>query len=337
MMHRADPKAKLNPLMPNEKLYDLGADDFVFRDCNIAIQSKGRTRTIPISVGAVAGNKAKGNEDAGALRVNGSQAILGLFDGAANSIVCPELAALGINGARFASHTLAEMLQDHAALEHGKILITLNDLLAERSKLFVAQHGIVPDLFPTSTGTVAVVDFESDEILVEHVADSILMLFHADGSSQVVTPDQVGRTVVSIVEDVKREMERTKETPRSIAQRPEYQHRIKVNCLKNFNAPSGDGFGALNGSKDMAKYLWTKRLPLKDVESLLLVSDGFLPPSEDHNDPAVRSKLLALMRAEGLNGVYKWKSSVEDGDADWHHIRFKHSDDSTGIWLRLSN
>ena len=329
--------SKLNLLAPNEKLYDLAADETVFRDCSAKIELRGKSRIIPVSVATIAGNKTKGNEDAGALRVNGSQAILGLFDGAANSIVCPELAALGVNGARFASHTLAEMLQDHAALNPGKILLTLNELLAERSKLFLAQHGVTPDLFPTSTGTVAVIDFERDEIFVEHVADSILMLFYADGNSQIVTPDQVGHTVVPIVEDVKREMKRTKEPPRLIAQRPEYQSRIKENCLRNFNAPSGDGFGALNGSQEIAQYLWTTRLPLKGVESLLLVSDGFLPPSEDHNDLSVRERLMSLMRAEGLKGVYKWKSSVEDSDPDWHHIRFKHSDDSTGIWLRLAN
>ena len=140
------------------------------------------------------------NEDAVGLLADRDNLVLGVFDGSANSIVCPYLVPYGINGARFVSGVLKENLP--VALENSSLktaLLKMNDAVGVSTKELLERHHITnPSRLPMATATIARWERRTETLSFAHVADSILAVLYHDGSTALLTPDQVEPTFGSV-------------------------------------------------------------------------------------------------------------------------------------------
>lgn len=165
---------------------------------------------------------------------------------------------------------------------------------------------------PVCTYTAVRVDFAAQQLEVAHGADSALLLLMCDGTVQQVTPDQMAQHddafKVALLS-----------APEEPAHHPFFRalgvnRAIELDRLNglyhNYVAPDGTldlsvGVSVVNGLPQMSDYMFTAIQPLKDVQVVLVVSDGvFWPPAPDAAlDHAERLNLMGrIIRERGLVG-----------------------------------
>lgn len=89
-------------------------------------------------------------------------------------------------------------------------------------------------------------------------------------------------------------------------------------------------YGVFNGAPEVAEFIDSGQRSLKGVEALCLVCDGFEHPVKGFVKSAERIEEV------GFKAYFKEIKSLYDADPDFTKLpRFKHMDDSTGIFIQF--
>jgi|RhiMetdeSRZDD1v2_1073273.scaffolds.fasta_scaffold84653_6 hypothetical protein len=102
------------------------------------------------------------------------------------------------------------------------------------------------------------------------------------------------------------------------------------------NNPTGVGCGLLNGDERVKRYIEYRILPLSDVSAVLIGSDGLIPQGWLVEHERCRADMYEALQVRGFQRLIAIKRDSEDADSAWWHIRYKHSDDATGIFAELA-
>ena len=105
--------------------------------------------------------------------------------------------------------------------------------------------------------------------------------------------------------------------------------------IERNNNPNGKGCGIINGDPHVEQYIQTGTFPLQDVKAILLGTDGLTPVGWSEKKDEDRKKMLKEIQDGGFQKLFKTKKHSEDADSDWNYIRYKHSDDATGILIEF--
>lgn len=103
------------------------------------------------------------------------------------------------------------------------------------------------------------------------------------------------------------------------------------------NRPDGKGYGILNGQPEAIPYIQTKSVSLEGVQSIFLGSDGIIPLGWNVENNQDRKRMLEVITKGGLQELITLKKSLEDNDPEFEqYVRYKHSDDATGILIEFT-
>ena len=325
--------------------YDRQNDENVFLSAELLVAPDRRAK---ISLCTVAGNPtgdvgaSAENEDAIQIIQTESKLLLGVFDGSANSLCSPYLVPFGINGARIVSGRLRECLPEileYQSLSQGlvhlnnRIKITIDTLLQE---LKIEN----PERRPMSTATIVNIDFQRLSLNLSHITDSILILWRKDGTSILLTPDQVEPTIISFRAALREVRDEQLALPnpslRKNIKDPRIQNTLQNDHFARLHSRDGTGFGVINGTIDAEQYIVDGFYSLTNVEKILLCSDGLFPEGFESSELISRQLLLEQFQLGGFESVINWKRSIENNDPEWiEYPRIKHSDDASGIMIEL--
>jgi serine/threonine protein phosphatase PrpC len=289
-----------------------------------------RTERIEISAGTVAGALSRPNEDAFAILSEGDTLTAGLFDGTTSLMPIKGLGSM--TGARFASHFLKDHLCEFILDKPETALVRLNDELLGASK---ALGGNLTDThsLPATTATLLKLQLAAQTAEFAHVGDSFGIVYYRNGHSRTFTDDKNAPFDNEMHALIARIAKEKHITPRLARDDPKLNQALEAMYIRRNNNPNGKGCGLMNGEPTLKMYIQAGEFSIGDVASIVLGSDGLLPPGWDLGLESHRQKLLKTILEHGFRGMFQLKHDVEDSDPDWHHIRYKHSDDATGILL----
>lgn len=293
-----------------------------------------RPVTLEIEVGTVAGSSDKPNEDAFAVRRFGSAVALAIFDGATSLKKIPAHDAIGMSGARYASHFLRDQFLALPAFSNS----TLSELNQRLGQAVVKFEGLnLQDVvtLPTSTATIVLIDPDRDMLSIQHVSDSFALARFVGGAYSLLTTDRLAELSESLIENI-----RSLALNRGISNReartdPGVQQKLIDRLQQDFNRADGNGVGVVNGSPEMDRYIDYLNFPLSSFELLLLGSDGLPAPQHPLSNSDECRNLIDMAESKGLQQTIEFKKQEEDSDPDWTTARWKHSDDGTGILVRF--
>jgi serine/threonine protein phosphatase PrpC len=312
-------------------------DTEVYRTLNSTIGEK-NTIAITIDAGTISGRKLPGsdpkpNEDAFSINLIDNTLLAAVLDGASSQK--PIAALKDQTGARFASHFLRNFIQSSSESDVGKLLRQANRFLLEQTLQFEGATLSDVHTLPASTATIIKIDPDSDMLHLGHVGDTFCMLLYKDGHTELKTLDRNQPYDEKLLGEMKAIAIESHITPREAKQDPRVRQAVIDMFQDSFNRPDGTGQGIVNGDPQVEQYIQDLSVPLKDIEAILLGSDGLIPPGWDERKPADRQKLFTIAASEGMRGLMSNKVKIENDDPDWWHPRYKHSDDATAIYIRL--
>jgi serine/threonine protein phosphatase PrpC len=303
------------------------------KDQEIYISEKLDSLGVDVSTCTVAGVDEKPNEDAFVGVVDDGLLWLGVIDGTTSLKQLEKLKR--VSGARFSSHFLAEKFSMINTREQpGNVLLNLNKkLLKETIKL----AGKLEDThsLPASVGTLIKLDFSQRTINMAHAGDTYCVIYYKNGDSEVISDDRNKKFDDEMFSLIKQIAQKEKITNREARQREEVKEALVGMYIKRNNNPNGNGSGLVNGDPSLEKYILSKEISFDDVSSILIASDGLEIQGKLISDSKFRDYLYNTFNNEGLKKIIKDKKDSEDKDPDWKHIRYKHSDDATAIFLNF--
>ncbi|HEV2403412.1 MAG TPA: PP2C family serine/threonine-protein phosphatase [Candidatus Saccharimonadales bacterium] len=281
------------------------------------------------------GDPQKPNEDAFSIIGDDGSLVAAVFDGASSQKPIPELDR--ISGARFASHTLKELIESSPlGTDVRATLNGLNVALGERLRRFQSVDCTDLNSLPTSTATIARFDGRSNTLSTAHVGDSFVMVLGVDGGTKLLTNNLHRRFDEQVLTLVHRIAVERGITPREAG----VDERVRTAIMNMFqwtrNRPDGTGEGMVNGDPNMSRYIHVASLSFSGVRAVLLGSDGLVPPDMDERNHDDMRRLFDIAHRDGVVGLISHTRQVEDDDPERWHIRYKHSDDATGILVTRS-
>jgi serine/threonine protein phosphatase PrpC len=308
--------------------YSTDSDNDIYRSGKIVVNGI----TFTIDAGTVAGSKEKPNEDTFSIKKVNDSIIAGVFDGVSSQ---KPIVSLGEQtGARFASHFLKAMFEEQKSTESLKEIIRdLNKKLLEKSLQFEGATLSDVHTLPVSTGTIVLLDPQEGKVSIGHVGDTFCMVQFLDNHTEFVTIDRNRKYDNERFALIKKIAKENHITPREARDDTRVLRAILDGFQASFNTPNGTGQGAINGDPHMEKYIQGRDFSLKSIKALLLGSDGIIPPGWDEQKEKDREKIFAILEKDGVKDLIRIKKQIEDSDPDWEFIRYKHSDDATGIFI----
>lgn len=124
-------------------------------------------------------------------------------------------------------------------------------------------------------------------------------------------------------------------TPKEARGDPRIREAIMAMFQNTRNRPDGKGEGMVNGDPNMDRYIHAASISLKGVRAILLGSDGLIPPGMDERKKEDRKILFGIACTEGIEGLVNYTRRIQDADPDRWQVRYKHSDDATGVLIML--
>lgn len=313
--------------MRTELAYSASDDQELYRQGEIQVGQMAFT----IKAATIASMPTKPNEDSFAVAADTDTFLAAVFDGTTS--LKPIAALQDQTGAHFASHFLKDHLADaEADNTPEQILLKLNeDLLVESIQL----GGALADThtLPASLATIVKISDNARAFEFAHAGDTFGIVYYKDGHSEVFTGD-TNKKFDNQVFKLLTETARAKGISYRQARDDDAIKRALINIftIKN-NHPNGEGSGVVNGDPNLALYIQTGTVTLQGVSAILLATDGLLPPGWSLESEQDRQRMIAALQEGGFRRLFGLKHQAEDEDPDWNHVRFKHSDDATGLLI----
>lgn len=166
--------------------YNSAADREVYRSAQLTFPCGLK---LSLQACTLAGSTTKPNEDAYAVVADDDSLYVGIFDGTTS--LKPVAGLKDQTGARFASHFVAGALLDVIELQNPRdIMLALNKrLLAANLSLKGASLEDTHTL-PAAGATILRFNNVQQQLELAHVHDAFSILFHDDGSSQLITENR---------------------------------------------------------------------------------------------------------------------------------------------------
>jgi serine/threonine protein phosphatase PrpC len=311
------------------------SDGEYFAQDNISLRYH-QDLTLSVEVCTIAGDSMRQNEDAFAVIGGGSSLTVGVFDG--TTALMPESAKLIVHGSggRFASHHLRdEMLRLSMTSPLTDVLRKLNGSLEQ---MFVKMNLPKVDerAFAGATATLARIDWKNRRLQIMHVGDSFMVLFKSTGKSDYLTPNTNAKFDEQAFNIVRAAARSKNITFRAAMEIKSVRDQLAEIDKRKNNRPDGKGTGLLNGDDNALLYVCEKEISLESCSSFLVGTDGLLPVGYALENVESRNKLREMLIRGGLREIVDKKKAGEDGDPDWKYPRYKHSDDGTGIFVKIS-
>lgn len=321
----------MNVLLP----YSLSDDQEIFRSDTLGLgEYKVRVSACTVSGKRYVDSARKPNEDAFCVMTQNDTLVAAVFDGASS---LKPIHALGDEtGARFASHFLkSEMERMEKYSKPETIIRDLHKALLAKTLTFEGTALEDVHTLPASTATIVQLDLQKQVVRMSHVGDSYCIIYYRDGTSSVVTIDKNREQDERLLGLMKNISEERGITPREARQDERVKQALLDMFQDTFNRADGTGQGIINGDPNVEQYLQDLTMPMHPIKAILLGSDGLVPPGMDEQRESDRIRILEVLGKDGLEGLVSTKCSIEDSDPDWHFVRFKHSDDATGVFIQL--
>lgn len=297
------------------------------------------TYALQMSATTLAGRKnpdspQKPNEDAFSIKIIDSTLLAAVFDG--TSSLKPISSLKDETGARFASHFLKKAFEAMVQTQKPKEIIReINKLLLDQSLKFEGTSLLDTHTLPASTATIAQIDPAKKFVNISHVGDSFCIVFYKDGHSKLVTIDKNKAYDDKVLNFIKQIAVEKHISPREARQDERVKQALLDMFQDSFNRADGTGQGIINGDPNAEQYVQDISLPLESLEAIFLGTDGIIPPGLDEQNEEDRQKIYNILKTGGLEELIKVKRDTEDNDPDWNLVRYKHSDDATGIFIEM--
>jgi len=291
-------------------------------------------KVIKINAATIAGSPEKPNEDAFAAAYDDTVLFAAIFDGTTSLKPIPALDKQ--TGARFASHFLKNTFHEvKSAASPKELMLELNKKLLQATSKFDGASIEDTHTLPSSTGTIIKIDTTKKTVTFAHVSDSFGIAYYNDGHSVLFTDDRNSAfddkifTLIDLIA-----------TEKGISHREARDDkRVKKALIHMFiernNNPNGKGCGVINGDPQVEQYIQTGTFPLQDVKAILLATDGLTPIGWSEKNRKDQQKLFEEVLDGNFKKLLKTKKQSEDADPDWNYIRYKHSDDATGLFIEF--
>ncbi len=323
-------KKEVNMNKKNQFDYANDSDQELYLHSKIAIDK----RNIQVTAGTLASSVDKLNEDAFAITYDEKNLIAAIFDGTTSLKPIKSLGAQ--TGARFASHFLKNTLhQINTNQSPRELLLQLNKNLLEKSLQFEGATMHDTHTLPSSTATIIKINFEKNIVTFAHVADSLGIVYLKNDISKIFTKDTNNKFDTEMFSLIAKIAKEKNISPREARQDEGFKQALVDMFIKRNNNPDGSGSGVVNGDPEVEQYIQNGSVPLDDITHILLATDGLIPVGWSEQKEQDRQKLLTEIQSGGFQKIVTIKKQNEDADPDWNHIRYKHSDDATGILITI--
>jgi serine/threonine protein phosphatase PrpC len=243
--------------------------------------------------------------------------IFAVFDGASSLVKF--LSKEGKTGGKIAAEISKNVFsENNDSLKN--LAIKANDLIREKMKSNKVNINKKEALWSTSA---AVIRIKKDCAEFFQIGDSLILVIKND-KPRIVTKyyDQDMETMIKWkkLADKKEKNIREKLT----------KQIIKVRRRSNIC------YGDLNGEKKAIKFFNIGKFKLKNIESIILFTDGLLIPKKDPKENEDWNKFVKLYKKLGLKGLLRFVRSLEDTDPNcFLYPRFKMHDDIATIAIKI--
>ncbi|TYT75507.1 protein phosphatase 2C domain-containing protein [Desulfobotulus mexicanus] len=255
------------------------------------------------------------NEDA--IFFNGSS--FGVFDGATSLIqnTCDR----GLTGGFLAAHTAKDVFSNSR-----DCLILLAEQANRAIYRKMLEHEVdTSDKSALWSTAAAVVRIHGRKLHWVQIGDSLILLIHKDGSFSIPVTDFDHDT-----ETLAMWKKISDTSPESIMDALGHQIR-RVRSRMNVS------YGVFNGEKSYASFLRCGVEDLKDIDHVLLFTDGLFIPSENPFENRFDT-MVRLYQEGGLSAVRKYVRTLEESDPECRRYpRFKTHDDIAALALNIGN
>lgn len=318
--------------MKPQLVYPNTSDQELYSHLEIQLGNEPK-KTASILAATVASSAEKPNEDAFAVTLDENVFFVGLFDGTTS---LKSIESLGVQtGARFASHFMKDNFsQAESIITPQDLMLDLNQKLLKKSLALGATLSDTHTL-PATTGTIIKIDSDVNTLSFAHVGDSFGIIYFADGHSRVFTDDKnsvFDERIFALIAQIAEEKNITHKEAR---QDEKVKEALIQMYIERNNNPNGTGSGLINGDINVDRYIQADTISLDGITSVLLGSDGLPPQGWSVENEQDRQKMLDTIRGEGFRKLFELKHQSEDVDPEWQNIRYKHSDDGTGLLISL--
>lgn len=309
-------------------------DQEIFIQAVISIGNKSLTVSACTSAGSKDGVIRKKNEDAFSVLEIDKNLVLAVFDGSSSQK--PILTLGDVSGARFASHFLrSEFEKNESESNPRKILSNLNRTLWKKVSMFKGTSLEDVLTLPATTATIGRIDVKNNRLDISDIGDSFCILEFKSGELKCVTIDRNKMFDDKYLELLKQISVENQITPREARADDRCRQKIIKMYQDTYNKPDGSGQGIVNGNPDAELYMQEISFPLDSIKTIFIGSDGIVPPGFDEHLFETQKILTDIIKSGGLEALIDFKRKTEDGDPNWEIVRDKHSDDATGIFIRL--
>lgn len=314
--------------------YDISSDQNVFKKANIDLGKTILTLETCTYAGSRDGHNPKPNEDAYSVLVSDKGLFAAVFDG--SSSLKPIESLKNETGARFASHFLKLFLEGIKSDFHPiEVLTMLRKGLLEKVMTFKGTSLEDIHTLPASTATLAEVILDDDTLTISHVGDSFCLVLYENEETKMITIDRNKIYDDRILGRMKKIATERKITVREARKDPRIELDLLNMYQQSHNTPDGTGQGIMNGDASAEQYFQHITLPLHSIKTIMLGTDGIIPPGWNEQDPADQRKIFQILQTGGLKKLIETKLAIENNDPDFEILRYKHSDDATGIVINL--
>ena len=179
-------------------------------------------------------------------------------------------------------------------------------------------------------------DTKANILELAHVGDSFCIVYFRNGVSRLLTTNQNEQFDRQVFDLIRCISEKRQIMPREARRDTRVESKLIEMTQLKCNNPTGVGCGLLNGDERVKRYIEYRILPLSDVSAVLIGSDGLVPQGWLVEHERCRADMYEALQARGFQRLIAIKRDSEDADSAWWHIRYKHSDDATGIFAELA-
>lgn len=180
------------------------------------------------------------------------------------------------------------------------------------------------------SASLAMVRFNKNTMEYLLLGDCSLLIQYADGHVERIKDTSLEKfdgKAISELDRIRRENNTTFQEARKAINPLLIKHR----CMKN----TPEGYWSLEFNDKAVEHCIEGKIPAKDVDSILLLTDGFASVYDIYGFCSIK-ELFSIIKTKGLNEVCNIIRNIEDKDSDMREFpRFKKSDDTSAVYYRL--
>lgn len=266
------------------------------------------------------------NEDA--TISNPTAALYGVLDGVSSLV--PYLNRKKETGGYIAAKIVKsylESLTDSKDLKDHIVMV--NSLLREQ----MVQANIDLDKKEELWGTaLALVKIQDDGVEYIQTGDCMILAVYDNGDVRSLTWRQVSHLEEPVFVKWQKGINKGLKTQKEL-------HETVIDSIRKnrYQSNIDGGYGVLNGEREAARFLEYGKINITYLKHLILLTDGmFLPTNIVPEQSSYWSFIAHSILNKGLKKYTQDLIELEEMDPECiHHIRFKKSDDKTGIIINF--